>query len=149
MKTSSRATRQETLGHSRFSTLSLCGLILAHKSGSNVRELIATLKKKKKAQAGNESTNLPLKSSQEKATTANKHTTKQRLLIVRNWYGSVHLNRGYHLAKCGIPSLHVVYRSSNNKNNSMTAFSCEDFRGRFVMSYNGIKDFAMDGLTDE
>ena len=57
-ETSSHATRQGTLGHSRLSSLSHGGLILA-KSGNSVRELISTLgKRKKKAQAGNELSNI-------------------------------------------------------------------------------------------
>ena len=46
-ETSSHTTRQETLGHSRLSSLSHCGLILAPgpKSGISVRELLSTLKK--------------------------------------------------------------------------------------------------------
>ena len=39
-------TRQETLGHSRLSSLGHCGLILALKSGISVWMLISTLKKK-------------------------------------------------------------------------------------------------------
>ena len=35
-------TRQETLGHSRLSSLGHCGLILALKSGIRMRELIST-----------------------------------------------------------------------------------------------------------
>ena len=46
-ETSLHATRQGTLGHSRLSSLSHCGLILAPgpKSGISVRELLSTLKK--------------------------------------------------------------------------------------------------------
>ena len=62
-ETSSHATGQGTLGHSRLSSLSHGGLILA-KSGNSVRELISTLgKRKKKAQAGNELSNILPKSS--------------------------------------------------------------------------------------
>ena len=63
-ETSSHTTRQKTLSHSGLSSLNHCGLILAEKSGISVRELISTLKKKKKAQAGNEWSNVVLKSSQ-------------------------------------------------------------------------------------
>ena len=45
-KTSSRATRQGTFGHSRLSSLIHCGLILAFKSETGMRELIVTKKKK-------------------------------------------------------------------------------------------------------
>ena len=38
-------TCQGTFGHSRLSSLSHCGLILAQKSGISVWELISTLKK--------------------------------------------------------------------------------------------------------
>ena len=51
MKTSTHATLKETLGHSRLSSLSHCGLIPAFGgggSGNGVGELISTLKKKKK-----------------------------------------------------------------------------------------------------
>ena len=49
------STCQGTFGHSRLSSLSHCGLIRPGlKSEISVRELISTLKKKKKAQAGNE-----------------------------------------------------------------------------------------------
>ena len=47
-QTSSHATSRGTFGHSRLSSLSHCGLILAKNSGLSVRELIFTLKKKKK-----------------------------------------------------------------------------------------------------
>ena len=48
-ETSSHATRQGTLGHSRLSSLSHCGLILVFKkSGISARELISSSKKKKK-----------------------------------------------------------------------------------------------------
>ena len=49
-ETSSHATRQGILGHSRLSSLSRCGLILAQKSGISVRELISTYTKKNKKQ---------------------------------------------------------------------------------------------------
>ena len=71
-ETSSLATHWGTLGHSHLSLLSHFRLFLAgekKKSGISVRELISTLKKKKKAQAGNE---LPFPknfASEEKATT--------------------------------------------------------------------------------
>ena len=53
-ETSLHATCQGTFGHSRLSSLSHCGLILAYKSGKSVRELISNLKKKKKkTQTGN------------------------------------------------------------------------------------------------
>ena len=66
-ETSSHAARQGTLDHSRLSSLSHCGLILAkrvelvyalwtdadQKGGISVRELISTSKKKKKS-AGDE-----------------------------------------------------------------------------------------------
>ena len=45
LETNSHAACPETFGHSRLSSLSLCGLILAQKSGISVRELISTLKK--------------------------------------------------------------------------------------------------------
>ena len=45
-ETSSHATRQGTLGHSRLSSLSHCGLILAYRVGISGRKLISTLKKK-------------------------------------------------------------------------------------------------------
>ena len=41
-ETSSRASRQGTLGHSRLSSLSHCGLSLAKQSGIFVRQLIST-----------------------------------------------------------------------------------------------------------
>ena len=50
--TSSRAIRHGTLGHSRLSSLSHCGLILAQRVELVWRELISTLEKKKTAQAG-------------------------------------------------------------------------------------------------
>ena len=73
-ETSSHAARQGTLDHSRLSSLSHCGLILAkrvelvyalwteadQKGGISVRELISTLKK---ALAGNELSNILPKSS--------------------------------------------------------------------------------------
>ena len=46
LETSSHTTRQETLGHSRLSSLGHCGLILALKSGISVWMLISTFKKK-------------------------------------------------------------------------------------------------------
>ena len=64
-KTSSHATRCETLGHNRLSSLSHCGLILAqNRSGIDVCELISTLHFTKNAEVGSESSNLPPKSSQ-------------------------------------------------------------------------------------
>ena len=63
------ATRQGTLGHSRLSSLSHCGLILAQRV-----ELVfvsqSPVQKKKKVQAGNEWSNLLPKifASEEKAT---------------------------------------------------------------------------------
>ena len=48
-ETSSHATRQGTVGQSRLSSLSHCGLILAKKSGISVRDLNSALKKKKKS----------------------------------------------------------------------------------------------------
>ena len=50
-ETSSHATRQGTLGHSRLSSLSRCGLVLAE-SGISVRELISTSGKEKKSAGG-------------------------------------------------------------------------------------------------
>ena len=61
-ETSSRTTRQGTLGHSRLSSLSHWtnpGV----QSEISVRKLISTLKKKKKAQAGNGLSNILPKSS--------------------------------------------------------------------------------------
>ena len=60
---SSHATCQGTFSHSHLSSLSHCGLILAYRV-----ELVCLskypLKKKKKAQAGNDWLNIPLKSLQ-------------------------------------------------------------------------------------
>ena len=53
-ETSSHATHQGTIGHSRLSSLSHCGLILAQKSGISVRELISTKKNKTKTNEKNE-----------------------------------------------------------------------------------------------
>ena len=56
-------TYQGTGGHSRLSSLSHCGLILAQKSGISVSKLISTKKKiKKEAQAWNELSNILPKS---------------------------------------------------------------------------------------
>ena len=55
-ETNSHTTRKGTLSHSRFSSLSYCGLILARRV-ELVCVLIST-KKKKKAQAGNELSNI-------------------------------------------------------------------------------------------
>ena len=52
-ETSLHATCQGTFGHSRLSSLSHCGLILAYKSGKSVRELISTLKKQKRRRGMN------------------------------------------------------------------------------------------------
>ena len=80
-KTSSHVTRQGTLGHSRLSSLSHCGLILALRL-----ELVcasqAPLKKKKKAQAGNEWSNILSKSS---------HSRKKRppikvMIVAMGWF---------------------------------------------------------------
>ena len=50
-ETSSHATCQGTFGHSRFSSLSRCGLVLAGiKSGISVHELISTSKQNKNKQ---------------------------------------------------------------------------------------------------
>ena len=58
-ESSSHATRQGTLGHNRLSSLRHRRLILAERSGISVRDLISTLKKRKKeAHAGNELSNI-------------------------------------------------------------------------------------------
>ena len=54
-ETNSHATCEGTFGHSRLSSLSHCGLILAYKSGISVRKLISTSKKKKKEEEEEES----------------------------------------------------------------------------------------------
>ena len=50
--TSSRATRQGTLGRSRLSSLSHCGLFFGLKSGISVREQMSTKKKSLKSAGG-------------------------------------------------------------------------------------------------
>ena len=69
-ETSSHATRQGTLSHSRFSSLSHCGLILAFKGWNECARANFHFEKKKKAQAGNELWNfLPkILALEEKAT---------------------------------------------------------------------------------
>ena len=63
-KTSSHATRQGTLSHSRLSSLSHCGLILAYRVELVCTSLSPLKQKKKEAQARNEWSNILPKSSQ-------------------------------------------------------------------------------------
>ena len=76
-ETSSHVTRQGMLCHSRLCSLSRLWTDPGQKSGISVRELISTLKKKKKkALAGNELSNiLPKSSLEEEKSTTLKATT--------------------------------------------------------------------------
>ena len=75
-ETSSHTTRQGTLGCSRLSSLSHFGIHPGLKSGICVRELIYT-KRGKKAQAGNELSNILPKS---------RRTRKNPLLLYLNYF---------------------------------------------------------------
>ena len=90
-ETSSQAVCQETFGHSRHSLLSHCGLILAER----VEVVRASFKKKKKAQAGNEWSNIVPTSPQARKK---KATTISSMLYPCAWtdvvdFTSVNLHR--------------------------------------------------------
>ena len=81
-KRSSNETRQGTLRHSRLGSLSHCGLILALRV-ELVRELISTLKRKRKrkAQAENELSNILPKSSHARKSHQRLHKGQSKTVL--------------------------------------------------------------------